>query len=194
MGKALIQDSPTYESDKGKIEGDTIYDKNNSPGKKSQPITDIHGNDSSTRTSIEGYDKYVSQDKEIDIDKKICTKKRNRQFLSNNSGCKRSYSTLSAKNYLIHTLAQKYRDKSSETGTDGRHGSSPVPQQRHGSMYFKNKTFMEAYLALEGVEVPSTILDSTVFQKKDCLRQINKDVTSYLDKCSWHEPSKQVCS
>ena len=193
MDKALIQDSQVSESDKGKIQDDiikSIQSKNNSSGKESKPITDGHRNDSSSRTSIEGYE-HLSEDKEIDVDKEICTKKKNGQFISNNGGSERLRFILRENNEknFIYALAEKYRNKSV---TDGHHGGSLVPKQRHGSVYFKSKTYMDTYSALEGTEMPSTILDTTVFQKKDCLRQINKDVTSYLDKCSWHEASEQV--
>ena len=200
MGRALIQDSQVSESDEGKIEDNTIesfQNKNNSSGKRSHSLTDAHRNNYNARTSIEGYHKDVSRDStSSDFDKEIFIKEGDGQVISNNYDSERLHGKLRGSNekikYLFHALAQKYRNKFLQTVADGHHGGSPVSQQRHGSAYFKNKTFMDAYLVPECTEMPDIVIDTRVFQKKDYSRQITKDVTSSLDKYGWHEPSEQV--
>ena len=186
MGK----DSPALQiskSDKDKIDDDICIDgksqfESNSSNKGSdyQSISDIHKNDSPT--TIDGYGKHLFHDwKSSDFDKDINTQKDNQQFIGNDDKqvtfTENDSSLYAMKRYIIATN----RDRKFELrGKCGSIDTNPIDV---------------AYIPLtfEHTERANSEIDTRIFQKKEYHSQeLNKNVTSSLDKCSWDKESEEV--
>ena len=189
MGKDYLKHSQVFKPDRTEhgIINEKFRFKNNSSNKGNdfQSNVDVYKDDSDTKT-IEGYDKRGW--KSCDSDKEVFTRQKNdEQFISDDGRSKSTFGTLVGAfrkddwQDSLHTLKH-----SLEIATGSKSDSDLKSEHtKHDISAIDAST-------LEYAENPSTEIDTRTFQKKDCPQQFSKNVTSWVDKCSWYKESEPV--
>lgn len=138
--------------------------------------------------TIEGYDKQDWKSYSCDSDKEVVFPQKNNRSLVSDDG--RQKGTF----FAGTSRKDDYQDsfhvpKHSKVPTTSKSGSDlKLEHTKHDP---SNISAIDVP-RLEYTEKPSTKIDTRSFQKKDCPQEITKNVTSWLDKCSWYKESEQV--
>ena len=152
-----------------------------------QYIGDLYKGDPDIKT-IEGYDKQDWKSYACDSDKEVVFPQKNNRSLVSDDG--RQKGTF----FAGTSRKDDYQDsfhvpKHSKVATTSKSDSDLKPEHtKHDSSDISAIDVPR----LEDTEKPSTNIDTRIFQKKDCPQEITKNMTSWLDKCSWYKESEHV--